>query len=735
MSLDTYPEVGYTAAEEGLDVRQFWAILRKRRATFFQIFVLVLVVGAAATVLSKPVYQTKAKLKVPAGRNEVNVLNPGDAVSALMKPGVPDSVSTQIQMIQSRPFIKQAIEKSGIHTPSGVVKPSIKVEAVKDTNIIQVIGEGGDPKEIATLVNTILDLHVDRTDSFRQTGYSKGLAFLEKQTKEANEALQEANAKLAAFRRDHPVAEMGAMQDSQQRSLMEAQSAVVAAQTNVSSTVGQIARIKARLNGMKDQIVKYRQVPNQQRALLQDKLRMARVERQDLLANYLPESDEVKAVDEKIANYTAAVEAEAPFISEPIYLSNPMRDALDKQLTELEANLYRHQENLNAANAQVRTTRSQLVASSPWKPEFDELTQAVERARTRYNSLFDKLQDMRIFGFSGDGSKAQVIENAGIPTVPIQPKPMMNIALAFVLGAALAVGVVFLQEYLDDRIHEPDDLMRLARLPSLGHVPAIGPGDAHLVSQLASDSHVSEAYRSVRSAIGFAGLDGPVRLIQITSASKGEGKSLTSANTAAAMAMDGKKVILVDSDMRRPSQHKVLTLPLSPGLSEVLVGQKTWQEVIHDGPVPNLRIICAGTMPPNPAELLGARSFVQLANDLLEQADVVIFDTPPCLPVTDPLIVASRMDAVILVISAGSTRRGAIRHVMGLLTRARARVVGAVFNRVDAKQGGYYYQYYKHYYGDGYYSDTDSSDTRRRNGKLPESVLSEEGVAVSSSKE
>jgi capsular exopolysaccharide synthesis family protein len=229
---------------------------------------------------------------------------------------------------------------------------------------------------------------------------------------------------------------------------------------------------------------------------------------------------------------------------------------------------------------------------------------------------------------------------------------------------------------------------------------------------------VAESYRALRSSIGFAGIDTPIRRLQVTSASKGEGKTVTSVNLATAMAIDGKRVILVDSDLRRPSVHRLLNLPNSPGLSEVLVGMKTVGEAIQETEVENLSVVCAGPVPPNPAELLGSRAFDRVIEELEQRADVVIFDSPPCLPVTDPLIIAGRMDGVVLVLHTGHTKKAAIKHVEQLLGRARARIIGVVFNRVQQNRSGYYYQHYYYYYGDGYYADTARrGDRHRRNGK------------------
>jgi capsular exopolysaccharide synthesis family protein len=371
------------------------------------------------------------------------------------------------------------------------------------------------------------------------------------------------------------------------------------------------------------------------------------------------------------------------------------------------------QENYTAASAELNGQQAKRNDLGAWEVDLNTLTQERDRLQTRYASLSDRLQDLEIRK-NARAQTIRVIEAAAMPRKPVQPQPVLNLAISLILGLIIAAGVVFLQEYLDDRINEPEDVERLCALPSLGHVPLISGEQTRLVSALSANSPAGEAYRALRSSIGFAGLDAPIRRLQLTSASKGEGKSTTALNLATAMAIDGKRVILVDADLRRPSIHRMLDLPPSPGLSELLVGMKTLDEALQPTDVENLWVVAAGPIPPNPAELLGTRAFERIIEQLEERADIVIFDSPPCIPVTDPMVIATRMHGVVLVVHPGQTRKPVIKHTVELLERARARIVGVVFNRIEATRGGYYHQYYT----DGYYSDShQNGDSSRRNGK------------------
>lgn len=208
----------------------------------------------------------------------------------------------------------------------------------------------------------------------------------------------------------------------------------------------------------------------------------------------------------------------------------------------------------------------------------------------------------------------------------------------------------------------------------------------------------AEAYRTLRTNIQFCSLDKPIRAIAVTSATPGEGKSTTAINLATAFANAGQKVILVDADLRRPMVHKVFHVDNSRGLTTLLVGENpsldALDAAIAETPVHGLYVIPSGPIPPNPAELLGTQRFRDLLDAIRDQADAVIIDTPPVVAVTDAAVVGSRVDGVILVVSAGSATRPAVIQAKEALQSVKANILGVVLNQVDHKSGDYYYYYY-----------------------------------------
>jgi succinoglycan biosynthesis transport protein ExoP len=290
-----------------------------------------------------------------------------------------------------------------------------------------------------------------------------------------------------------------------------------------------------------------------------------------------------------------------------------------------------------------------------------------------------------------------VIEPAQADPDPVRPQTLRNTALAGVVGFLLALGLIFLLEYLDDTLKSADDLSQSLGLTSLGAISQI-KGKRYQDRLIASQdpfAPASEAYRMIRSNIQFMSIDQPVKSIMVTSATPGEGKSFTVANLGIAMAQAGLKTIIVDTDLRRPVQHQVFTVPNLEGLTDLLRSPEL--EVnshLKHTRFENLQVITCGTLPPNPSEVLGSQRMGQLLAGLNEMADVVIYDSPPAVSVTDAAVLSRRVDGVVLVIEAGQTRRDVARQAIMNLQQAGAHILGGVLNRASYKRGGYYYYHY-----------------------------------------
>jgi capsular exopolysaccharide synthesis family protein len=296
-----------------------------------------------------------------------------------------------------------------------------------------------------------------------------------------------------------------------------------------------------------------------------------------------------------------------------------------------------------------------------------------------------------------------IVEAATKPSSPFKPNIMMNTILAAAVGLFLAAGIAFLIEYLDDTVKSPEDL-EANGLPSLGGVARFhrpkDPAD-NLIAGSASQGHFSEAYRVLRTNVQFSTIDRPGQTLLVTSANPREGKSTTAANLALVTAQAGKKVILVDSDLRRPSIHRFFGLSNGQGLTNLLLSpQSGINGCAQKTRFENLAVVTSGPLPPNPSELLASRRLDAVLDALKTQADVIIMDSPPALAVADASILASKVDGTMLVVDSSKTRAQALRRTLEALAKSKTHILGAVLNKMKRRGGGNYY-YYHYYTADG----------------------------------
>ncbi len=307
-----------------------------------------------------------------------------------------------------------------------------------------------------------------------------------------------------------------------------------------------------------------------------------------------------------------------------------------------------------------------------------------------------------------------IIEEARLPTAPIGPQWKKQVLLAAAVGMILAAGTAFLLEYLDDTVKSPDDVTRTTGLTTVGAITRItgdNPADK-LIAVRHPKSPIAEAYRAMRTNLQFSALDRPLKSLVVTSPNPVEGKSTTLANLGVVMAQAGKSVVLVDSDLRRPMLHKIFQLPNKEGLTSVLLqDEPSLDGHLQETGIENLRVLTSGPLPPNPSELLGSQKMRQLIEQLKSRADVVLFDTPPAIPVTDATVLATQTDGVLLVADAGRTRRNMARQVVENLRQVGANLLGVALNRLSPRGAGSYYYYYYYYY---YYSEDNKGRKRRR---------------------
>jgi capsular exopolysaccharide synthesis family protein len=682
----------------GITLDDFLRVTRRRRWTILCTVALCCLAASILTAMMTPVYSARSQLLVQASLPREEALDLENPLVGLLAMTQPQTVGTQVRILQSRDLVDDVLRLCGVpRGPDGRSEPRIKVSDVRDTSVIEVSVESRDPKLAARIANAMLDEYQRETRGHNLEEIYRARRFVEREERKARRELAEAEAALIRFRRTHRVAALTTEQESRVRQVVDMETQATQMTGSIRRTEAQVRTLRAAL----DREPMERLVPvtkeNPRIDALQSKLVELEVQRSALVQEYQETSPRVVALDTQIASLRQQLSREPKERRILLHALNPVREemltTLKRQTTELEALRAAERELLRA----LADRRGRVQQLGPWEIELAQLNRARDTAEKQSLLLISRLNDLRIRESAGR-STARIIERAYTPIHPVRPRRLINLFLALVVGFPAGFALAFLIESRDDRISAPDEADGLLGLPALGSIPAEPYEQGRLMTTVPSASPLAESYRFLRTNVTLAMIEAPLRTLVVTSAHRGEGKSTTAMNLAVAMALEGRRVVLVDADLRRPTLHRLLDISAAPGLTDVLIDHQPWQEILRPAATEGLSVLTSGDIPQNPAELLNSPAMARLIEELGTFADVVLFDTPPCLAVTDAQVLAAKVDGVLLVAESEAARRAEIRLAKQLFARARARTVGLVFTKSASRGPGRYGRRASYYY-------------------------------------
>jgi succinoglycan biosynthesis transport protein ExoP len=583
-----------------------------------------------------------------------------------------------------------------------VLASNLTAEPLPDTRMLVISFNHTEPALAADIVDNVAQVFIRRSFENKTEKYTSTSEWLDRSTRELKARVEEAEQKLADYSGQHNIYSLEGKETLATDKLSRLHDQATRAQTDLMLKQSLFEEVKA---GRVAQLPDAFSDPKTND--LQKKLGELKVEVSQLEITFGPKNpklvekrQEIVAIEQQIKDSRSGLEEKLKADYE-----RAVRD---------EASL---QSALNVAKAEAAQQNQAAI-------QFNILKQEVETTKSLYKDFLQKTNQARIQEHE-QHSSMKMIDPPQVPGAPMGPNRLRTILIGFFVSLVAGVGLVFFLEYLDNTVKTVEDVSRYTQLPALSVIPAISGRKSRLLAggngkkkssaalnlsnggrvrtdqltMLDSRSSVAEAYRVLRTSVLLASVDRPPKTILITSGQPGEGKTTTVVNTAISLAQLGASVLIIDCDLRKPSAHKVLGVDQSRGLSSYLSRNVDINDVIQKLPIANLSLLPCGPIPPNPSEMISSAKMKQLLVTLAETYDHIIIDSPPLLKVTDPVILSTMVDGVILVVHGGKSTRDVVRRTRQELSIAGARIFGVVLNNVDSTHEGYedYYEAYSDY--------------------------------------
>lgn len=697
-----------------IDLLAYWRILVKRRWLVLSALAAGAAVALVLTLMATPMYKATAVLKIDNFSQQVVQMGEFNMPYGWD----PDFITTQVGVLTSRSLAERVAEDlrldaaalANLQPPSwlarlkatvrpaaatdtatrpladakmaaaeraagaGVVMGGLSVQPQMNSKLVDIGFSSPVPQFAAQAANAVADGYIaaELERTFGASSYAK--TYLEEQLALTKGRLEESERALVQFAQQENLVNVGEGQTLAGQNLGTINTSLAAAQAQRIAAQARWSQLQAN-NSLPQDLLTSSLVPalRQQRADLQRQY-------SEKLQLFKPDYPQMQQLQSQIQELDRQVEAEIGNVRRSVRAEFDAAMAQEKLL-----------------EGQLSSLRTESLDTDSRSIRYNILRREADTNRQLYDSL---LQRYKMVGAASDvrPNNIAIIDRATVPGGPYSPNGMLNLIMGMLAGLLLGVALAFALEFIDDTLKTPEDVEQKLRLPVLGIIPRLA--GKQTVAQAAADlrSAFSEAYRSVRTALQFSTDHGVPRVLLLTSTSPGEGKSTSALALARNFAQLGKRVLLVEADMRNPSLHRTTGLQADKGLSNLLAGAASLQEVVIDGGQANLSVILAGVLPPNPAELLSGSKMKSLLDIAAEQYDQVVIDGPPVMGIADGPLLANAADATLLVVDSGKTRIGHAQGALKRLLGARAHVLGVLLTKYNPKAAGHGYQY------EGYYA-------------------------------
>jgi capsular exopolysaccharide synthesis family protein len=629
--------------------------------------------------------------------------------------------STEVQILKSTPLVAKALSQldpSYKNLSVGQLSANLTISQVDESDVLIVSYTDTDPQRAQAVLEVLGSTYVNYSLEKQRSQATNAIQFIEEQLPKAKQELSTSALRIKDFRKRHGIVDP----ESQAASVSGVRSSLsekaYEAKANLDQTKRQYQELRRQMaevgqdpgTALADSVLSqdgnYQKLVDQlgeaeaKYAQASIRLQETHPQVQDLKASRnkilgLLQSQTQRIVGKKASQFTTKTSA-----------SGAIQQELAGQLLEVQTNLAVQSTQL----ASIQQAQAQVAKRFQQVPElqqtYTELQRQLNLNSKVVDSFLEKRQELRIKE-AQETSPWRVLEPPYLPTSPVAPNVQRSLFLALAAGCLLGIGAAILLERLDERVKGVEEVKELTDLPLLGAIPKVdlselAPSDgATGLFKHRSFLPLTESLRSLALNLRYLGSSGNMKTLAFTSAIPAEGKTTVTYYLALVLAELGRRVLIIDADMRIPSLHRLSQLPNTFGLSTAIATDRPWGELVHTDHSEKLDVMTSGPIPPNPVALLGSEKMTQLLQEWRQVYDFVLIDTPPIVGMTDAQSLAPRVDGMILVAGIERSTRSAIARALEILQRNQANVAGLVVNLLNKEHGDYYYyQYYSSYYGE-----------------------------------
>jgi capsular exopolysaccharide synthesis family protein len=677
------------SATNSLHFLDYWRVIKSRKEIILAVALLVIVAGVAYTLTLPNMFRSSALIKVNAEQVDMDPFS-GQMLGSGYDPYF---LRTQFTIIQSRPIAERVVERLNLQKVWGkggqdlpleaainVLRRSLSVNQSRDTSLVSISASSKAPDEAARIANEVAEAYKQLRLDVKQEELRRGLSDLERELKVQQGKVDAAELALEKIRSDLDITMLSAGLTIDTASIQQMVSSRDNAQVEMLVKKSQMDSLDP-LEG--DELVAALDfiIGNAYIQSLRAQILDTDVSLKLMLENYGSNHPEVKKLEAGNKELTEKLAKALTGVKEGLKIdydgAKTRFEALDSQLSRLGA-------------LEKDTQRDRLLP-------FNKATRELETQQSILDAMKSRVTQEGIT-FKMSRTPVEVIEAAVPIGRPYSPNFFMNVMLSVVLGLGAGVGLAYFIEYLDTSVKTAEDIERYVGLPVLGLIPQkVRP----LIEEGAESEH-AEAYRVLRTNLSFANNGTSHGSYIMASGGAGEGKSTTIFNLAYVCAQRGEKVLLIDADMRRPVQHKILDMDNRFGLTNVLLRDAPVEETIKPTTVPNLHFLPSGRLPRTSMGLLETNRIKELVRSLRNRYDVILIDCPPVIGISDASILASAVDGAIMVVQYRKYPRDMAVKTKHLLDLTGAKTMGVVLNNINVMRDDYYYYYHSYYYNSYY---------------------------------